>query len=186
MVWTGESLVVGIGGEPVVEAPGLDLAGAMGGTEMWVGFTAATGGLNCDTRVTSWGMWVSAADGFSGASATSLLGPADGVPAEVVDAMTALVAACGADGAEGEAARAARALLLRYVSNIVDHPGEAKYRRVKTTNRFFIDRILPVDQGLAVMVALGFEEDDDTGALVYAPTDARDAAMVWARQRLHP
>jgi hypothetical protein len=35
-------------------------------------------------------------------------------------------------------------ILLKTVVNILDHPGEAKYRRIKLTNRTFAAQVVPV------------------------------------------
>lgn len=47
--------------------------------------------------------------------------------------------------------------LCRYLNNIVDHPGEEKYRRIRLNNRIFQERVLPLEGALEFLQAAGFE-----------------------------
>ncbi|XP_077539698.1 GDI interacting protein 3 [Haemaphysalis longicornis] len=46
--------------------------------------------------------------------------------------------------------------LCRYLNNIVDHPGEEKYRRIRLNNRIFQERVLPLEGALEFLQAAGF------------------------------
>lgn len=53
--------------------------------------------------------------------------------------------------------------LLTFVKNVVDHPGEEKYRRVRTSNNTFHTRLGSKSGGMACMEAFGFERVQESG-----------------------
>lgn len=59
-------------------------------------------------------------------------------------------------------------VLCKYLNNIVDHPNEDKYRRIKLTNRVFEERVLPLEGAQELLQAAGFEKVDEE-FLVFPP-----------------
>ncbi len=43
--------------------------------------------------------------------------------------------------------------IISYLSNIVSHPGDAKYRTIKFSNKVFVDRVLGASLGLELLQA---------------------------------
>eukprot|EP01138_Halocafeteria_seosinensis_P008900 gb/GECG01009096.1/.p1 GENE.gb/GECG01009096.1/~~gb/GECG01009096.1/.p1 ORF type:complete len:339 (+),score=51.60 gb/GECG01009096.1/:1-1017(+) len=50
------------------------------------------------------------------------------------------------------------ALMLRCINNVYDNPAEPKYRKIKTTNKAFRERLAPYPPALDVLKSVGFEE----------------------------
>ena len=48
--------------------------------------------------------------------------------------------------------------VLKYIDNILAHPDDPKYRRIKTSNKVFSSRVAPVPGALPFFAAIGFEE----------------------------
>lgn len=53
--------------------------------------------------------------------------------------------------------------LLTFVRNVVDHPGEEKYRKVRTGNNTFQTRLASKTGGVDCMYAFGFEAKQESG-----------------------
>lgn len=51
--------------------------------------------------------------------------------------------------------------LCKYLTNIVDHPGEEKYRRIRLSNKILQERVLPLEGAAQFLEAAGFEQTDD-------------------------
>lgn len=80
------------------------------------------------------------------------------------------------------AGEAAVELLLRLVRNVINSPGEQKFRRIRADNPRIRSSLLSAgDTGEALMRMLGFEATDDNGARVFV---LRDASYDTARLRL--
>jgi thioredoxin 1 len=98
---------------------------------------------------------------------------------------TALMTLRGSCGNLPEFVAAARALLV-FVGNIVTHPGEAKYRRVRLANAAFQKKLGRHAGGVAAMEAFGFEKEG-TGeecALVMSERNARHEGLPVMRRLL--
>ncbi|EDV26937.1 uncharacterized protein TRIADDRAFT_22754 [Trichoplax adhaerens] len=50
--------------------------------------------------------------------------------------------------------------ILRYTSNILKEPEIIKFRKIKTTNDIFKNRILPADGAIECLLAMGFRQED--------------------------
>ena len=77
-------------------------------------------------------------------------------------------------GSLGEFVAATRTLLV-FVGNVVTHPGEAEYRRVRLANAAFQSKPRRHAGGVAAMEAFGFVEEGagDDAALVMSEQNAR-------------
>ena len=51
--------------------------------------------------------------------------------------------------------------LEKILKNILTHPAEAKYRKLKVAGKVFTETLLPVDGALDFLYSLGFAESDD-------------------------
>ncbi|VDD88276.1 unnamed protein product [Enterobius vermicularis] len=58
----------------------------------------------------------------------------------------------------GEKRQIASETLQKYVQNLIEHPEETKYRRIRMSNKALKDRVLCVKGGLEFLLACGFEE----------------------------
>ena len=72
--------------------------------------------------------------------------------------------------------------LHRILSNIVQHPTEAKYRQLKTTNAAFQRKCLNHDGARDVLVAAGFVEND--GVLIMTPSAQAYPVLTGAERAL--
>lgn len=59
--------------------------------------------------------------------------------------------------------------LQKYVQNLIEHPEEPKYRRIRMSNKAFQERILPVKGGLEFLLACGFKEKLEEAGDISAP-----------------
>jgi hypothetical protein len=57
-------------------------------------------------------------------------------------------------------------ILSVYVSNVVDNPGEEKYRTINMENKVFRTKVKPFIGGKHLLVAVGFKENEGGTALV--------------------
>jgi UBX domain-containing protein 6 len=48
--------------------------------------------------------------------------------------------------------------LIKYLENIVNHPDEEKYRKIRMSNRIFSEKVKPVEGSLEFLTAAGFGE----------------------------
>eukprot|EP00743_Colponemidia_sp_Colp-15_P001602 GILK01001749.1.p1 GENE.GILK01001749.1~~GILK01001749.1.p1 ORF type:complete len:455 (+),score=102.40 GILK01001749.1:70-1365(+) len=62
-------------------------------------------------------------------------------------------------------AKTALTTMRVYVKNVVDHPDEEKYRKIRVTNEAFQTRVGKVNGGIDFLKAVGFVEDGDFLAL---------------------
>lgn len=53
--------------------------------------------------------------------------------------------------------------LTKYLENIIQHPDEEKYRKIRRTNRIFSEKIQPVEGALDFLFAAGFTEQEIDG-----------------------
>jgi thioredoxin 1 len=81
---------------------------------------------------------------------------------------------------------AATRTLLVFVGNVVTHPGEAKYRRVRLANAAFQSKLGRHAGGVAAMEAFGFVKEGlgDDAALVMSETNARHEGLRAMRRLL--
>lgn len=47
--------------------------------------------------------------------------------------------------------------LCKYVENIVQHPGEEKYRKVRQSNKAYMERVRPIEGAELFLSAAGFQ-----------------------------
>lgn len=59
--------------------------------------------------------------------------------------------------------------LSKYLENIVQNPGEEKYRKIRVSNRIFCERVKPIEGGYDFLLGAGFTEQeiDDEQFLIY-------------------
>lgn len=56
--------------------------------------------------------------------------------------------------------KAAVALLTKLMENIEKHPGDAKYKKLRLSNKRLESNLFSVDGGVAALLAVGFHETD--------------------------
>ena len=102
--------------------------------------------------------------------------------AAIVAALMTLRASCGS---LGEFIAATRTLLV-FVGNVMAHPGEAKYRRVRLANAAFQSKLGRHAGGVAAMEAFGFVKEGagDDAALVMSEQNARHEGLPAMRRLL--
>ena len=102
--------------------------------------------------------------------------------AAISAALMTLRASCGS---LGEFIAATRTLLV-FVGNVVTHPGEAKYRRVRLANAAFQSKLGRHAGGVAAMEAFGFVKEGagDDAALVMSERNARHEGLPAMRRLL--
>lgn len=76
--------------------------------------------------------------------------------------------------------------LLTFVRNVVEHPGQEKYRKVRTANNTFQTRLASKTGGVECMHAFGFEEKEENGEsyLVLSEEAAANAELATVRRQL--
>lgn len=76
--------------------------------------------------------------------------------------------------------------LLTFVRNVVDHPGQEKYRRVRTANSTFQTRLASRTGGVDCMHAFGFESNQENGEsfLVLSAEAAANPQLPTVRSQL--
>lgn len=94
----------------------------------------------------------------AGSAGSSSSGDTQPLSARVLAALTNLKNNCSTQDF-----RVAVRTLLTFVKNVVDHPGEEKYRRVRTSNNTFQTRLGSKTGGMACMEAFGFERVQENG-----------------------
>lgn len=57
-------------------------------------------------------------------------------------------------------------ILLAYIRNIVDKPGEDKYKKINTDNKVYKTKVKPFVGAKALLLAVGFSANEDNSALV--------------------
>lgn len=60
--------------------------------------------------------------------------------------------------------------LSKYLENILQHPDEEKYRKIRMSNRIFCEKVRDVEGAMDFLLAAGFKEQiiDDEPFLIYA------------------
>lgn len=60
--------------------------------------------------------------------------------------------------------------LKKYFENIIQHPDEEKYRKIRKSNRIFMDKVAPCEGALDFLMGAGFIEQaiDDESFLIYS------------------
>lgn len=60
--------------------------------------------------------------------------------------------------------------LTKYIQNIIQHPDEEKYRKIRQSNRIFCEKVRPCEGALDFLLAAGFIEQtiDDEAFLIYS------------------
>lgn len=48
--------------------------------------------------------------------------------------------------------------LCKYLENIINHPDEDKYQKIRMTNRAFSERVLPLEGSMELLLAAGFDQ----------------------------
>ena len=48
--------------------------------------------------------------------------------------------------------------LHRYLDNILSHPGEEKYSKIRVNNKAFSERVCPVEGAMLFLEAAGFQQ----------------------------
>jgi len=83
----------------------------------------------------------------------------------VASHVASLKAAGPAEGSEGGVVEALDLVLL-YLNNIAEHPGEPKFRSVKAANAALVSKVTSKPAGDALLKAVGFQLDAEAGAWV--------------------
>merc|ERR1719331_744322 len=52
-------------------------------------------------------------------------------------------------------------VLVKLLTNVINHPGEIKYRQVRLGNKTVEEKLLPASGAFEVLFSCGFEETDD-------------------------
>ena len=68
--------------------------------------------------------------------------------------------------------------LEKILKNILTHPLEAKYRKLKVAGKVFTETLLPVDGALDFLYSLGFAESDDGSWLEIAALTSESKTML--------
>lgn len=68
----------------------------------------------------------------------------------------------------------AASVLHKIVSNIMGHPGDAKFRSIRKANRLFESRVGRLPECLEFLLALGFEDQSEKFVLA-----REDPALLW-------
>lgn len=68
----------------------------------------------------------------------------------------------------------AASVLYKIVSNIIQHPGESKYRSIRKANRVFESRVSRLPECLEFLLAVGFEDQSESFVLA-----RDDPALLW-------
>lgn len=60
--------------------------------------------------------------------------------------------------------------ITKYLQNIIQHPDEEKYRKIRQSNRIFCEKVRPCEGALDFLLAAGFKEQtiDDEAFLIYS------------------
>ncbi|XP_063698621.1 UBX domain-containing protein 6 [Culicoides brevitarsis] len=60
--------------------------------------------------------------------------------------------------------------LIRYIENIINHPDEEKYRKIRMSNRIYQEKVESVEGAFDFLTSIGFEEQtiDDEKFLIFA------------------
>ena len=117
-----------------------------------------------------------------GAAPPAPVAPPPAVRASDPDAMAQRIAAALGTLREAtnlEELKAAVRALLTFVGNVIAHPGEARYRRVRMANAAFSTSLGSKPGGVDAMLAFGFEQQSEGGeqVLVMPEAAAHDAAL---------
>lgn len=66
--------------------------------------------------------------------------------------------------------------LTKYLQNIVQHPDEEKYRKIRQSNRMFAEKVGPCEGALDFLLAAGFSEQtiDNEAFLIYSDENNPD------------
>lgn len=72
--------------------------------------------------------------------------------------------------------------LSKYLQNIIEHPDDEKYRKIRQSNRIFSEKVRPCEGALDFLLAAGFTEQilDDEPFLIYSNENNPDGV-----ERLH-
>merc|ERR1719361_1990172 len=65
-------------------------------------------------------------------------------------------------------------ILVKLLTNVINHPGEIKYRQVRLGNKTIEEKLLPASGAFEVLFSCGFEETDDKLVL---PLDTPDQIL---------
>lgn len=70
-----------------------------------------------------------------------------------------------------EKAEACKEIIVKYIENIVAHPTEEKYRKIRKANKIFVEKVRDVEGALDFLNAAGFQEQkiDDDEFLIWMP-----------------
>ena len=74
-------------------------------------------------------------------------------------------------------------VLLAYVGNVVDNPSEEKFRKVKTDNKAFKAKVKPFVGAKNLLVAVGFQPNDD-GSFLILKEDADRVLLEQTKEKL--
>lgn len=75
-----------------------------------------------------------------------------------------------------ERAEACKEIITKYVENIVNHPTEEKYRKIRKGNRIFVEKVRDVEGALDLLRAAGFVEQtvDEEELLIWMPKEVTE------------
>merc|ERR1719361_1554555 len=59
-------------------------------------------------------------------------------------------------------------ILVKLLTNVINHPGELKYRQIKLANKTIEEKLLPASGAFEVLFSCGFEESEDKLVLPFA------------------
>lgn len=98
------------------------------------------------------------------AASSSSVAAADSLtPAQKIDAAIATISRYRSGGDGGAALK----LLLTFVKNIVDNPGEAKYRSINCESAAFKSKLAHLVGPAQLLRAVGFEKNEEDGKLKF-------------------
>merc|ERR1719334_1610384 len=64
-------------------------------------------------------------------------------------------------------------ILVKLLTNVVNHPGELKYRQVRLGNKTIEEKLLPANGAFEILFSVGFEESSDSLVLPFSASIPR-------------
>lgn len=94
--------------------------------------------------------------------------------AEAVDKAIASLSKYKVGGDGGKALQ----LLMKMTKNLVEHPGEVKYRSIKLESNAFKSKIVPLVGGCGYLKGIGYKRDDALGVMAIGEEPAGDLVFL--------
>jgi len=79
------------------------------------------------------------------------------------------------NGHSKEKAKSMLRTIAKVCDNIISHPHEAKYRKLKLSNARFQERVVSVPGGMDLLKAIGFKEQNEEGNVCYVLVPSKEA-----------